>query len=212
MSTCGVIWKINIFNKMFGIIQFPWRFYMLATSFLTVGICMILKKLNKKAIILIIAYSLIIFMINAVIYKSNIYVNNLIEKDSIYTDNPLKNEIVCGEYLPKETTLEIIDNYKTENISYERNNEITTIEVKKEKETIEAPLIYYKGYKACGKKCYEIFKTEKGFIGIKTNNEKDTINIKYEGKNIQKVSKYISIISMCAMIIYSKKKCGENCE
>lgn len=198
MTTSKLIWKIDILYKTLNIIQFPWRLYMISTCFLLIGICMLLKKIKTNAIKLIIIYTLIIFVTNTMLYINNVYLTK-----------PIENEIMLGEYLPKNFDLGTIENYKNKNISYERNNEITIIEVKNEKEIIETPLIYYKGYKACGRKCYEIFKTENGLLGIKTENKVDTVNIKYEETIIQRVSRYISVVSTCLMVIYLKKNCGK---
>ena len=201
MATINFVWKIDLFTNIFNIMQFPWRFYIISTCFLIISLCMIIKKMSINEIKLIIIYTIVLFVGNSLLYMKNVYLSE-----------PLSNEIMMGEYLPKNFNFDSINEYKNKNISYERKNEITIIEVKKEKETIEAPLIYYKGYKACGDKCYEVFKTEKGLLGIKTNNEKDTINVKYEGTSIQKISKYISFISICLMVIYLKKNNDENNE
>lgn len=201
MATFGFIWKIDILIKVFNIIQFPWRFYIIATSFLIVGLCILLKDLNINAIKLIIIYTIVLFAGNALLYTKN-----------VYFDEPFSDEVMMGEYLPLGFNFDAINEYKNKDISYERIDEVTRIEIKKKRESIEAPVIYYKGYKACSDKCYEVFKTEKGLLGIKTNNELDTVNVKYEGTNLQKISKYISLASMFIMVIYSKKNSGENNE
>ena len=38
MASFKLLWKIDIFNTIFSIIQFPWRFYMISTSFLIIGL------------------------------------------------------------------------------------------------------------------------------------------------------------------------------
>ena len=193
MAILKLLWKINILSSLFDIIQFPWRFYIIATSFLTIGLSILLKNLNNNAIKLIIIYTTVLFIGNSLLYTYNTYFTEL-----------LNDEIMMGEYLPKNFEMSSINEYENKDILYERNDEVTIIKVKKERESIEAPLIYYKGYKACGDICYEVYKTEKGLLGIKTNNELDIINVKYEGTSIQKISKYISIISICIMVIYLK--------
>ena len=201
MSSFKLIWKINILEKVFSIIQFPWRFYIISTCFLIIGMSILLRNISKNAIKLIIIYTVVLFIGNSVLYTYN-----------VYFDEPSDDEIMMGEYLPKDFNIDTINKYENKNISYKRNKNITIIEVKKENETIEAPLIYYKGYKACNDKCYEIFKTEKGLLGIKINNELGTINVKYEGTQLQKISKYISFASIGIMVIYLKSKKGKKIE
>lgn len=198
MAIFKLIWKINILTSLFNVIQFPWRFYIIGTSFLTIGLSILLKNLNKNIIKLIIIYTMVLFIGNSLLYTYNAY----------FTE-PLNDEIMMGEYLPKDFEMDSINEYKNKDISYERVDEETKIEIKKKRESIEAPLIYYKGYKACSDKCYEVFKTEKGLLGIKTNNEMATINVKYEGTNLQKISKCISLISICVMVIYLKNNKAE---
>ena len=201
MASFKLLWKIDIFNTIFSIIQFPWRFYMISTSFLIIGLSILSKKFSKNSIKFIIIYTIVFFIGNSLLYTYN-----------AYFEEPFNDEIMMGEYLPKNFDFEAINGYKNKNITFKRNKEVTEIEIKKKKETIETPLIYYKGYKACSDKCYDIYKTEKGLLGIKVNNELGTINVKYEGTQLQKVSKYISLASIGIMVIYLKSKKGKQIE
>lgn len=193
MAVFKLVWKIDVLKRIFNIIQFPWRFYIIATSFLTIGLSIVIKKFNKNVIKIIIIYTVVIFMGNSLLYTFNAYLTDLTH-----------DEIMLGEYLPKDFNMNTVNEYNNKDISYERIDEVTKIKINNRKESIEAPLIYYKGYKACSDKCYEVFKTENGLLGIKTNNELDTINVKYEGTSLQKISKYISLVSIGLMVIYLK--------
>lgn len=192
VTSISLIWKINIFYKIFNVIQFPWRMYMFSTIFFIISLSMILK--NKKHIKICLIYTIIIFIANATLISLNVYIKK-----------PLDNEIMLGEYLPEKFKLNYINEYKNNNIKVTRNNNILNIEILNQTDNIEVPLIYYEGYIACNEKCYEVYETEKGLVGIKTNKEINNINIWYKGTNIYNITKYISVIGIIPLIYKIKK-------
>ncbi len=197
LSTSNLIWKINIFYKVFNIIQFPWRFYMFATVFLIISFSIMMKniKFNKNIKIYFI-YTIIIFMIDS-----------LIHLNALTITGPLKGEIMFGEYLPKEFNTEIVNDYKTKDYTYERNKNILTIDLKKEKNNVEVPLIFYKGYKACSEnECFKTKKNKNGLLEIETNKTKTKINIEYKGTNIYNISKYTTLLGLGIFVYISIKK------
>lgn len=191
----GIIWKIDIFYKLFSIIQFPWRLYMYSTVLFIITFSVMIKhiKINNK-IILCVIYTLIMFITNVAIGTINMYIYK-----------PQTDEIMLGEYLPKKFNLEYIDNYKNEKIEYKKENNILNITIKKETDNIEIPLIYYEGYKACDEKCYETYQTNEGLVGIKIDSETKKIKVWYDGTKLYNITKYISGISIL-LLIYKIKK------
>ena len=140
------------------------------------------------------------------IYTSLICVLNIILHFNVFTlIGPISNDIMFGEYMPENATIETIINYNSKDITYERNNNILNVTVIKNKETVELPLLYYRGYKACNDKCYEVFKTENGLVGVKINNEKTDLKVWYNGTKIYNITKYISIAGV-VLLIYKIKK------
>ena len=190
-----ILWKIGIIYKLLSIIQFPWRFYMFSTIFLIISFSVMLKdvKITKNMKIYF-------------IYTSLICVLNIILHFNVFTlIGPISNDIMFGEYMPENATIETIINYNSKDITYERNNNILNVTVIKNKETVELPLLYYRGYKACNDKCYEVFKTENGLVGVKINNEKTDLKVWYNGTKIYNITKYISIAGV-VLLIYKIKK------
>lgn len=190
------IWKINLVYKLFSVIQFPWRFYIISTVLFIIGFSIIFKyiKFDKFARLSII-YLASIFSINSIIYSFDGCI-----------DRPLTDEIMVGEYLPENFDRSIIYNYDNKKIEYEKNNNILNVKIIKKSESIELPLIYYKGYKACNdEKCYDVFKTDKGLVGVTLNNDVKDLKVWYEGTKIYKITKYTSIIGI-AVLIYKIKK------
>lgn len=195
LTSLNILWKIPIIYKTLKIIQFPWRTYTLLTC---ISIIIFSIKCEKNKYLKISKkYIVAVYILNCFI---------------LFFNNPIKEQInnytiMLGEYLPKEVVKN--DSTKTYNnkLKYDFENNILKIENKNE-QNIELPLIYYKGYKACGKeKCYDIHKTNNGLIEINNIEKKDTIKIYYEGTKIYKISKYISMIGIitCIFINMTKK-------
>lgn len=194
LTSLEILWKIPIIYKTLKIIQFPWRTYTLLTS---VAIIIFSIKCEKNKYLKISKkYIVIVYLLNCFI---------------LFFNNPIKEQInnyniMLGEYLPKEVVKNnSINNYNNK-LKYHFENNILKIEIKKE-QNIELPLIYYKGYKACGKEnCYDIHKTENGLIGINNLEKKDIITVYYQGTKIYKISKYTSIIGIITYIFINMEK------
>ena len=202
LSTFKPIWSINSFYRLFSIIQFPWRFYMFGTLFLIIAFCYVIKYIKNTAIIkIMLIYTIIIFLANSILYLNNVYINNI-----------NKDEIMMGEYLPLNFDRNIINNYKNNDIEYKRIDNKLEVSVINKKTSVELPLIYYKGYKACNKqKCFKVFNTDNGLVGVHTNNELVTFNTYYSGTNIYKICKYISLFGLIIFVIYIRKVSDKTC-
>lgn len=190
ITCCTFIWKIDIFYNSFKFIQFPWRFNIVLTPLLTVAFSIMLKDIKLNTVLkTFLIYTIVIFLANEVLYSTN-----------IYSKEVTKEEIMTGEYLPKNFNYNLIYNYKNDKIKTNRNNNILNIEILKKTNNIEVPLIYYKGYKACNEECYEVYKTDNGLVGIKIDSNTINLNVWYNGTNIYNITKYISPISTLLLI------------
>ena len=202
-----LFWKISIVNKLFYIVQFPWRFYLIPTLLLTISGSMLFSKNESLKLI---KYSSIISLISLIsIFIICIVPNRLYKIDGYDT--------AFSEYLPVEVNKEYIENrndiisnneikyslkrYKSIlEIGFENNNSNNTY--------LELPLIYYKGYTAkINNSNLEVCKTSNGLVRININDiNNGTIKVKYEGTKIFKITKYISLISSILFIIYVVKE------
>lgn len=193
-SCSKLLWGIDIFYKLFSIVQFPWRFYIYATTFITIGTAIFLNYYrNTKLTKIIIIYITTIFMVNMFLLNYKMNTNSI-----FYTD-----QIANGEYLPNNFNIETVNNYKNDNIIYNRDNELTYIDIIKNEEKIELPLIYYKGYKICDdKRCYESYKTSTGLLGVSITNDTKKLTVSYSGTAIYKSSKYITLIGIIMYILF----------
>lgn len=200
-SSIKFIWKIDLFYKLFSVIQFPWRFYICSTVFFIIGFSIIFKYNRFNSFIkFCLIYIVVIFVFNSFIFSFNLYLNK-----------PLKDEVMVGEYLPKDFNLDIIDNYSNKYIEYKRNYNVLEVSVIKNVEKVELPLIYYKGYEACNtNECYEVFKTDNGLVGVYINNEITNFDVEYKGTKIYKATIYLSIIGLILlMLIICRSRCDK---
>ncbi len=201
-SCLSFIWRLNIFYSFFSIVQFPWRFYMFATVFLLIGFCILLGDIKKGILVkMMLIYTVLIYFVSAMLYSLN-----------VYTDKPIKDEIMLGEYLPQGFNLDIIYNYESSDIDYQKEDNVLHVFVKNQTQVIEVPLIYYDGYKACNtEKCFETFRAMNGLVGVNTNFEVTNFDVYYEGTKVYVISKYISLLGLLLFIIYVKCKKNGDC-
>ena len=190
-----LIWKLDIFYKIFSIIQFPWRFYTPTTVVLIIALSITVSKQQKKDKVLNILtrYTVIIFLFNCFTSYFNIYCGS---------DRINQNVIMGGEYLPKEVALNRTTyTYKNAGIKYHHEDNKLIVEFLNTKNK-ELPLIYYKGYKATdGKKDYEVYRTKNGYVGVNIEENTKKIEVYYEGTILYKKSRIISVIGLVMIII-----------
>lgn len=208
MTTSIFPWDLEIIKKVLYPIQFPWRFYFIVTVFLTLSGSILASKIkeNKKLLrntFLISMISLISIFVISIVPKR---LHEIIEYDASY-----------AEYLPKEIDKEyikkrgnvIISNNPTTHYYIKQGTNMEITFTQKEKDTyFELPLIYYKGYSAkINNKPLETFKTENGLLAIKIGDmKKGIIKVSYEGTNINKICKIISLISLIGFSVYVIKE------
>lgn len=211
--------------KIFAFVQFPYRFLFIAITLLSciaaVNIEKVCIKINKRTLMLII--SLIFIYIYPLINMATLDLNfdekifSQIDKINENTENTA----ACAyfEYLPTKANIKYISNREnialilegnTEIISQEKNGSkmIITLKNTMQDTKIELPYIYYVGYQAKlnNNEIVELKESENGFLEIDLpQNTEGTIELKYTGTLIQKITVLISTITFIIFIIYSKK-------
>jgi Predicted integral membrane protein len=196
-------WKL--FQNTLEPIQFPWRIYMLTTVLLCIGGGLLVEKLPKsenKYIKIILCSFLIpvISIISANFTEYNVkgikkitpaYGEYLTEK-VVYDGDHDRGEVVTSDY-----PMDIMFVRKGINITIDFTNN-------KEKNNLELPLIYYKGYQAVlnGEKL-NVFQTNKGLVGVELGVvESGKVQVGYGGTTMQKASDYVSLITAILFIGY----------
>jgi len=216
MTTKIFPWKT--LEEIFSVIQFPWRFYYLSTILLTIGTGLLVNELKNK----IKFNNLIVFIIVSILPIITIVISNFNEK--IVTG--IKDyEIAYKEYLPAKANIELIEKrgikitttYNLEHTFIKNNNNIDINFVNNNTDnSLELPLLYYKGYEAkLNNKNLEIRESDNGLVLIKITKDMNdgTIYVKYTGTNIQRITRYISIITFTLFTSYIIiRKVGEKNE
>lgn len=208
-----------------SVIQFPWRFLLLATFTLSIiaGIN-IYYSINATTL-----QNIFIPILIIIIYAGS-YISDSVQYDIYYDISYLyNNEILqqkqCAayEYLPvkAQTNLEYIEQRSNgvivtsgtatiENEQKNKSNMTFTIKESSENTTLELPYIYYLGYniKINGTQI-DYNESDKGFIQITIPEYSNaSVEVTYTGTKLEKISLGISIVSFLAFIgyvIYTEK-------
>ena len=236
MATKYFPWRIM--PSIFGMIQFPWRFIGISIFFIgfvcSINISILIKDIRMWHIVLIIfaqVFYLAIIFVPKLKYDLDFNENNYWYGDKMVLDKEVINSACASyEYLPSKAqdNREYVlnrDRYKALIYSGNANVDIQfksgthmniyVLDIK-EDTVIEFPYIYYPGYRIKmiannETRILDEFETDNGFVGISVpKNNIAFLEVKYEGTNIMKVSKIISIISMLIYLNYIIKNYNYN--
>lgn len=221
---CTTIFPYDIFPKEIAIIQFPWRFLMIATFTLsiiaTINLYLIFEKISIKEITI---FTIIVLMYISPLIFSNNFDTNITDEKYTGKDNInlLYHQSTCTaslEYLPNSASkdIEYIQN-RDQNVLVvagniqiaEQNKDGSNMKIKftneGEKSCIELPYIYYPGYEIkINSQKVEYYESEKGFIEMDIpENTSGDITVKYTGTRLARITWVVSIISVIIFIIYN---------
>lgn len=201
----------SLFQNIFYVIQFPWRLNMIPGMLLPfIGSSVIdkFKSSNRLLIILIVMVGILSIQ-SITVFKNTTY----IEKND-YNDY----EIMFGEYLPLSIDESyimnrelVISSNKELEYDYETKNNILYINfMNNDRDTyLELPYIYYKGYSAyIGNNKLNTYEGVNGLVNVIIDKEYSSgeIQVFYEGTIIQKITKYISMLTLLICIYLNVKK------
>ncbi len=169
----------SLVHKYLLAIQFPWRFLVMATLFITISTCAVIALFARfykmevvKGLVLIIGISILIP------YFYSVY--SFLSRQIVYRpyDSLVRTSVMNGEYLPLGAdvdNLSALDYFPGEGVAlkgYERKNTAINLDVENTNQTesyIDIPLLYYKGYTAVsesGQECLPVCKGEKALVRV----------------------------------------------
>ena len=192
-------------------IQFPWRFYLIASLFIIISSTIVtyyyLKDKKKNDIIKFIIPAIIVSIIPFCIIENH-YHNNVIYKYEGF-------DVINGEYLPKGTNIQelgkrgeiVTSNNQDIKLEMEKkgNDVLVKYSNNNSKDTyIDVPLLNYYGYTAIDQnnKKLKIINGDNNIIRVNLEDENGSVVVYYKGTFIQKISLILSIISTIGLIIY----------
>lgn len=200
-------------------IQFPWRLFAIISYIFAVSggyyvSLLVIHKYKKVTFLgVIIALTLIMFNITNQKFEQ---INDKFKESEVFTPTPNESNyyhLGSLEYIPIEfPSLQAIkekagtvQSKNNSQISEPKRNYGTTsfdITLNTNEDILEIPRFYYKGYTATlNNKELSITKSKNGLIETRVT-ESGKVYIEYTGTTIQKISYYISILSILSLCIY----------
>ena len=209
-------WRIFPFS-LISFIQFSWRFYSVLTIILAItgAICIYYTFKNTKLGLLNSSLLFTILTIIVLINSGQVYTNYR-DKAQVLEANVLNDYwMYGGDYLPSlvPNTNTFFENRANDSVRVvEKNATISDFSRKNRKvsmtvnivgkDSLELPLIYYKGYTATfNDRLIKVEQSKNGLVQIPIN-KSGKIEVWFGGTAIQKYSIYISMISILLMIVY----------
>ena len=205
MSTSLFPWKI--LGQAFGIIQFPWRLYIIITLLFLFGFSVAINysvKNKKEKIHFALILSLFMGFTFSVSFAYLLRFGSI--KDYSHYS------VISAEYVPVGVDYKQFKD-RGETITSNNDLEITFIKQgtnikisydtnKKNDTYLELPLLYYKGYVAKeNKENLKIEKGTNGLVRIYLKNKTGNINVYYEITKIRKIGIVLSIASIALFML-----------
>jgi hypothetical protein len=213
----------RITEKVFGMIQFPWRWYILLVPISVIGFIEIIDLMHGKVKIALRMIAVAVALLIAVLdvaqfdfvpfYETRVYL-------ALFADDSF-NGAMDLLYVPNaafESGAYSMDFYENDepvikdavyDLAYTRNeNDFVIQEMNMESTdfSIIFPLFMYKGYVAENLftgETYEVIESDTGLVQVNIENYSGgDIRVYYKGTLAQKVSLGISKIVVCALLIY----------
>jgi len=207
-------WSIFPFNTL-NFIQMGWRLFEFSSFFFAVAggfyLSMLLKT-NKRLLIggCVVVCSIIFVLANdAKVYKAYRCGRPVTQAAAFSNDYHLGGleyipaKVPSIEYIHERGNIIKTKNTGTDISNLHKTDKITSFDIKLgSKETVELPLLYYKGYKAVSDgKELSVSESENGLVQVTVDNP-GNVSVYYAGTIVQKISFYITILSIIGLIIY----------
>lgn len=205
-STSLFPWKI--FGKILGMLQFPWRFYILVTVLLLLGFAILLKekitssRSRTHTMIVLSMFSMFTFMVGT--YYT-------LRADLFHGEK--KYGITWGEYVPVDVDItqyeqrgEIITSNHDIEVNFEKKGTTMEVHYQNNESTdtyLELPLLYYKGYEVASddNENFLITKGNNGMVRVYLTKQEGSFHIYYGITIVRKISIGISIICLSIFMV-----------
>lgn len=218
------LFPYDIMPKQIAIIQYPYRFLLIATFTLsiiaTINIYKAFENINLKEIMVFTI--IVVSYVQPLIFANPSYLNlndadfqgnaeiSMTTKTSLSTANfeyfPSK-AFENLEYIKSRDQNVLVISGQIQIIEQNKNGSKMSISFKNanEKASIELPYIYYPGYEIeINDKKADYYESEKGLIEMDIpENTEGNINIRYTGTRLARITWIISLISLIIFIIYN---------
>ena len=191
------------YDKFFYLIQYNWRFYLLASISLFFLILEMYHYLNKKEVAFFKKYNLLFI----IIILTSMLSNSLIYQ---HTKDLAGEYLGYYEYLPEGISYDNLDNIKAScnqdsayEISFLGGQTTISYDNSYNDTLLTLPLLYYKGYQTTSD--YEILNNN-GLVALKLKEKKDKLVLYYDITDVTLYSRIISLTAFMVIIIYLVRK------
>ena len=218
-------------NAYLSFVQFPWRFFVLATVMLAIADSIIISSFIKSSLEPYMASSgrvltillLIVCSALALRFISNANITYYDYSDDYYSYKPYTANVIGGEWLPKtiEDQGEILKDSEHlyadngEDLDFTRIGNRIEADIEKSYDHVDAPFIYYLGYQAWIKKDGQTLKLEtgvgkNGLCRVYLKQQTGELLVKYAGTFLQHFSTVVSLVTAVLLIVFAlyKKRKG----
>ena len=201
-------WKL--LGNTLHFIQFPWRLLIISTTFLAIAFSIYFLLINNNKMKYLIFFTTCVLSFGNIIRYYSYVANN---HEVHYSLNP--NSLEYKEYLPANTDpikLEEMNHYMVFNkdelliTNYKKIGNIISFEYMNNNNLdtyVEVPLFNYLGYYSDDA---EISTGNNNVIRLHLTKKSGKVEVYYSGTLIQKISLFVSIITLFAIIFYILKK------
>ncbi len=218
-------------GKYLSFIQFPWRFFIMASVLFAMadGIILYLTArkfaLDKYDIPLEGTFAVIVLIVCGIFAYGNLSVNDqgyYDYSDDYYDYKPFTANVIAGEWLPesvisKETLVRESERMTADNgelVDFTRIKNTVIADISGKYKYIDVPFIYYKGYEASiddnGEKTRLNVSGDgnNGFVRVDMKEGlTGKLKVYYAGTMLQIISKIITLVSISICILCLYKKC-----
>lgn len=216
-------------SRLFSFVQFPWRFFLIASALLSVADAIIIKAFVAKTKIMwdiVAAVVLVVSMIFALMHQSENEQGYYDYSNDYYSYKPYTANVIGGEWLPdtvtdRGKTLELCEQMIADDgrsIEFTRRGTSLSATLNEEYRYVDVPFIYYKGYSANIQNqdgsISELAVTDEGENGmcrVYSDDKTGSITVSYTGTGIQTVSYIISLLGLATVIfcfVWRRRRSG----
>jgi hypothetical protein len=207
-------------QNIFGMIQFPWRWYILLVPVSVIGFVELIDIIGKKSAVCFLAFSVVLAILTESMTLTRTVFVNCFSQDNIsnYSGGLLENavELLDTLYIPisyfteetDEDICQVRDDTGNE-LEYTRNDNafvVTSIHTGETDFSITFPLFMYIGYSAenlLTGDSYAVTESRNGLVQVNIQNYNGgDIRLYYKGTIGQKVSLAVSGICACVLLGY----------
>ncbi|MCR5223191.1 MAG: YfhO family protein [Lachnospiraceae bacterium] len=210
-------------NAVLSFVQFPWRFFVLATAMLAVADAILIAQFVKASLEplmqggkkLVMVLVLMFSIAGGLGFLSSAGITYYDYSDDYYSHKPFTANVIAGEWLPKtvenrETLIEDSEHLYTDNgeeLPFVRGKGSVEATIDKFYNYADVPLIYYRGYRAyVGGDRVNVSAGRNGLCRVELNGRTGTMTVKYAGTFLQHFSSISSFLVLVLLIVLTQYK------